>query len=258
MFPHTEFDERADKSIDLPRITVLREDEVLTNMVHFAGGDFTMGTLDFGPAVAPPHPRYVRPFYLDETEVTISKYREKLKGIPTKHRAISKSEDEAVRLVTYDEAVLCAELLGKRLPTEAEYEFAATNGGTQRFPWGNDAERIRDWTFGPVRSCTYDRTPTTPPVWGLFSNAGEWTSSWHVPYPRTPWPADIIAELTDERIVRGGPLCVLEAKAQPQGEHKNEPWDARYRKGISRALALPGLGFRCARSSAGVPRPHGK
>ena len=40
--------------------------------------------------------------------------------------------------ISFHSARQYAEAIGKRLPTEVEYEFAATNGGNQDFPWGQD------------------------------------------------------------------------------------------------------------------------
>jgi formylglycine-generating enzyme required for sulfatase activity len=161
-----------------------------------------------------------------------------------------------VRFVTFDEAVNCAEQLGKRLPDEVEYEFAATNGGKNRFPWGDDFERILSWPFGPVGMPEYDRTIVEPTVAGLYSNVAEWTTSWHVPYPvqvvhqlqvvqQSP---DLKLEFLKHRIVRGGPSCVINGDADPQGRDRDQIWDARDRTGIARDQALAGLGFRCARS----------
>jgi eukaryotic-like serine/threonine-protein kinase len=256
-FPHTIFDERDDKSIDLPRITVPRSD-VSAEMALFPGGQFIMGAADFGPLLAPPHQRSVDPFYLDKTEVTVAIYKKVHKRPPEKMRKLipAPGEDEAVRFVSFDEAVSIAEELGKRLPEEAEYEYAATNGGMNRFPWGDDSERITSWPFGSVGIPDYDQTVVKPPVGGLYSNVAEWTSSWQVPYP-VPMIvegkevlAGLAPDLRNHRIVRGGPSCVINGDAQPKGKDRRQRWDTRERTGIARDETLEGLGFRCARSFA--------
>ena len=83
--------------------------------------------------------------------------------------------------VPYDRAVELAEFLGKRLPTALEYQYAATNRGTTRFPWGDwlpeEFEHSPE-TIGPVGDVIFDTLPTSPPVVGLCSNVAELTSSW--------------------------------------------------------------------------------
>jgi formylglycine-generating enzyme required for sulfatase activity len=251
MFPHMTFDERRDKSIELPSITIPKYD-VWDGMAYFPGGEFTMGHADLGPVFAPPHQRSVKPFYLDKTEVTVAAYRKIRKHIPQELAKLSPKDDEPIRFVTFDDAVDCAEQLGKRLPDEAEYEFAATNAGKSRFPWGDDAERIKLWKFGPVGQPTYDRAATNPNVSGLFSNVAEWTSSWHAPYPGVQWPPEHEMRSQDRpaqaRIVRGGPPGVVDDKEVPKLKGPQEIADAHWRQGLPRDEAKPGLGFRCARS----------
>jgi serine/threonine-protein kinase len=246
-FPHTTFSEREDKSIDLPSIEIPKLD-IKDGMAFVQGGEFIMGNEKFGPAAAPPHPRRLEPFYLDKFEVTVAQYRKVRKSLPEKMKKLKPKMDEAIRWINFDEAVACAEGLGKRLPTEAEYEFAATNAGNNQFPWGDDPARITSWTFGPVGVPDYDRALTCTSLGGLYSNVAEWTSSWQAPYPAAEWPNDLITACRENRIVRGGPYCVIQGDAQPQGGDKNDFWDARYRQGIARNQAFAGLGFRCARS----------
>jgi formylglycine-generating enzyme required for sulfatase activity len=221
-------------------------------MAFFPGGEFTMGTADLDPMFVPPHQRSVDPFYLDKTEVTVATLRKARKGIPDKMRKLisAPGEGEAVRFVSFDEAVCYAEELGKRLPDEAEYEYAATNGGKNRFPWGDELERIVSWPFGPVGVPTYDRALGNPAVAGLYSNVAEWTSSWHRPYPDQIFeePPELKVEFLKNRMVRGGPYSVISGDAQPQERDPHQNWDARDRTGIPRDQALAGLGFRCARS----------
>jgi formylglycine-generating enzyme required for sulfatase activity len=207
-----------------------------------------MGNEEYGPTFVPLHVRSVEPFYLDKTEVTVARYREVRKGLPERLAGLSPGDDEAVRFVTFDEAVRCAEEMGKRLPDEAEYEFAATNAGKNRFPWGDDFDRIKSWTYGPVGIPAYDRALANREVCGLYSNVAEWTSSWHAPYPGTEWSPYFAAHFREQRVVRGGPFSVVRGDADPRGRDANELWDARTRQGIDRDKAHAGLGFRCARS----------
>jgi formylglycine-generating enzyme required for sulfatase activity len=149
--------------------------------------------------------------------------------------------------VSFRNALDFAELRGLRLPTEAEYEFAATAGGTREFPWGDDADRIVEWQYGPVGSISYDRTESNWPLHGLYSNVAEWTDSPPVPYPaafQPKMPAAMHRMLVQGRVVRGGPFSVA-LGAPDVGEWHRGP---RWRHGMNQNTTYRGLGFRCARS----------
>jgi formylglycine-generating enzyme required for sulfatase activity len=190
----------------------------------------------------------VPPFHLDCTEVTIAAYRKFRTSYRFPEGQVMPPEDHAAVLLSWDDAVGYAEWAGKRLPDEAEYEFAATSGGGRRFPWGDNADLIREWKFGPAGTPEFDRVefPGQPPVFGLYSNVAEWTGSWFSLYPGAK---EIDAFRTKDRVVRGGDYSVI----------KGEPAAAGASAGPRQRILIPGpvrthpgLGFRCARS----PRPR--
>jgi formylglycine-generating enzyme required for sulfatase activity len=243
---HRMFEER-DGIIYMPLISVPKSENTAT-MSYFAGGEFTMGCDDCCQGSVPAHKVRVGPFYLDTTEVTVAQYRAVRGALPSELQRLSPKDDEAVRFVTYDQAVQCAEQMGKRLADEAEFEYAATVAGANRFPWGNDLAKIKAWKFGAVRSTDYDRTATHPPVFGLYSNVAEWTSSWRIPYPGQKYSSAMLARARDYRIVRGGPFPVIAGNASAPDLSRQSLWDAHFREGIKCEDAFSGLGFRCARS----------
>jgi formylglycine-generating enzyme required for sulfatase activity len=150
-----------------------------------------------------------------------------------------------------DDAIAHAERVGKRLPTEIEYEFAATAGGVQRFPWGDNPEVMTEWDFGPVGQPRFDvATGGDKPVYGLFSNVAEWTFTRFGPYPpkllEVPvYPDPATGDYVGSFVIRGGDYSVLQR--QPIGE-KWQELGARARIGQHLRALQPGLGFRCARS----------
>jgi hypothetical protein len=206
---------------------------------------FTMGSAELRTgkvALAPPRRCRVPAFYLDTTEVTAGDYRPWLLG-----RKLDPSPGDADRRpathVTWDHAVAYAERVGKRLPDEVEYEYAATGCGKRRFPWGSSAAPLegRKWTFGPVGEPAYDvlELPGQWPVFGLYSNVAEWTGSWlGDPGGERPEPASAV------RVVRGAPYSVLNGDPVL----RQPPLGPRERYGVAGPVTRPGLGFRCARS----------
>jgi len=194
-------------------------------------------------------------FYLDTHEVTEFSFRGNLD--PHRSRQPARGPEYPETFVSYDDATACAERLGKRLPNEAEYEFAATAGGTQEFPWGNDFRVVKSWPFGQRKEPDFDHTNTTPPVYGLYSNVAEWTASKHTPYPGTPpdrvarfYSSPMLRQAFENSyIVRGGPFSVV--KGTPDVSNGSSEWTPRHRFSLKRDNAShPGLGFRCARSAA--------
>jgi formylglycine-generating enzyme required for sulfatase activity len=251
--PHLTWVDRPDASVDLPTITIPPA-AVTQDMVRFEGGQFTMGAAYL--KIVPPHPHWVPAFYLDQTEVTVGGYRRTRGRVPIKLVGTHAPESHAVTRVSFDQALACAEKMGKRLPYEEEYEFAATDAGTRLFPWGDDASKITSWPLGKVRKPDYDRTPTNPAVYGLFSNVAEWTLSWPNQYPGTDaetvegfYASEMLQHFRGARIVRGGPVSVVGGNPDPLGKDQKDHWDPRWRYSFTHTLDYPGLGFRCARSA---------
>jgi formylglycine-generating enzyme required for sulfatase activity len=248
-FPHTAFEVREDQSVELPEVHVPNVGE-FAEMPFLPKLTFEMGNAAFGPSVATPYRVTLDAYHLDATEVTVGEFRRVMKGLPAQLRALSPQDDEPVRFVNFDDAVQFAELAGKRLPSEEEYERAATNGGKNRFPWGDDLAAIKSWVIAPVGQPEYDRAVERPLIKGLYSNVAEWTSSRSVPYPGdSSWPGDLIAKLRDTRVVRGGPASAIYGRPLEE-ESRRQKWDARYRMGVLAMERNIGLGFRCARSAA--------
>ncbi|MBW3543405.1 MAG: SUMF1/EgtB/PvdO family nonheme iron enzyme, partial [Planctomycetes bacterium] len=239
-----------DGRIRLPEIRIVPTAQALRGMALVEGGDFTMGDARWR-VLTHPHPRTVESFYLATAEMTVGESRKAAEGLISamQHPDPPLADDEAAKYVTFGDALDLAEKVGLRLPTEAEFEYAATNGGRTTFPWGDDVALVTEWSYGPVGEPEYDATPTNPPLRGLYSNVAEWTLSRPLPYPGAP-QLPIEGSLSSKtvhfmRTIRGGPPSVVTARARP------EEWSfgPRFRVAeLEDGRRHAGLGFRGARS----------
>lgn len=124
--------------------------------VRIQGGGYNMGADDiiFGNTPGPVHEVYVRDFEISRTPVTVEQFAEcvaKNKCTAPDNGPNSNNgancnwmkegrEYHPVNCVTWEQAVQYARFKQARLPTEAEWEYAATSGGrNQKYPWGNES-----------------------------------------------------------------------------------------------------------------------
>ncbi len=244
---------KSDGTVELASIRIRSKSEVIAGMALFSGGRFTMG--DVRLTGTEPSEIDVSSFYLAAHEVTVREFRRFSNSLPPELVRVAEDfelpldDSSALTCVTFAEALNYAERIGMRLPTEEEYEFAATAGGTRRYPWGDDASLIDKWEFGQTGQPEFDRTETDPPVFGLYSNIAEWTDSRKQPgqFGAAPFAASqMIKRMSlDSRVVRGGTYSVAERKPKNRELSVGPRWG----HAVSQDSRLPGLGFRCARSA---------
>lgn len=243
MFPHRRWN-LLDGTLKLHRIKIPVVD-VTQEMALFDGSStFLVGVEsdEFSERVQP-----VRSFFLDTHEVTVGEIISHSKVLPSALRGKKKEElpgnDFPLDSVLYDEAVMLAEEMGKRLPTEWEYEFASTNGGTTRYPWGSVPPSAEpNSSPQAVGQPEYDRTPTNPPVFGLFSGVAEYVDSRYAPDPKFTAANSFASEVPGQFVgIRGGSLS-------PNSQNQLMIYGPRFRTGYARRLIPEGVGFRCAKS----------
>jgi formylglycine-generating enzyme required for sulfatase activity len=212
-----------------------------------------------------------RPFLLQTTEVTQAQWAELMGDQPAHHKNCPQCPVESVswwEAVTWLNARSAREGLepcyqtlgcegafgqdyrcqratfagpacrGYRLPTEAEWEFAA-RAGDQR-PRHGALEQIA-WGQHNANGATHPVAGLEPNAWGLYDMLGnvyEWTHDLNAPYPQGD-ATDPVGDRGQERVIRGG--C---------WQYEGARLRAAYRDGGEPTLRNERLGFRVARGVA--------
>ena len=265
-----------------------------TGMVFIEGGEFLMGTDEGYPFEGPPHRTIINRFYLDITEVTNRQYREfvyatgyvtesekqgssgifdsatgewsLVEGADWRHPVGADSnlegqDDYPVIHVSWADAAAFAEWAGKRLPTEAEWEYAASGAGggagdAVEYPWGDElmpeGKHAGNWWQGvfPVRDLLEDgfaavapvkQFPATGPgLYDMGGNVWEWVADWYSPdyYRQSPTRNPTGPSDGRERVHRGGSwMC---------SRNYCRGFRVAARQKTAPNTGLNNLGFRCA------------
>jgi formylglycine-generating enzyme required for sulfatase activity len=184
--------------------------------------EFTMGD-DSGPAAERPAHRVTihRPFEIAKYEVPQNLWQAVLGQNPSRW----KGSRNSVEMVSYDDAIeFChratdamrrAKLIADdqviRLPSEAEWEYAARAGTTTRYSFGDDVEQVGDygWFHGNAAGNDPPVGAKKPNGWKLHDVHGylwEWCADrWHEDYRGAPRGGSTWSEGDDKRrVLRGG------------------------------------------------------
>jgi formylglycine-generating enzyme required for sulfatase activity len=227
-------------------------------MVYVPGGTFQMGTEESHPAVedneTPQHPVTLDSFWIDQTEVTNAQYARCVAAGVCKppYQSSSAMRDSyhddsqyAAYPIIYvnwnDATTYCAWVEG-RLPSEAEWEYAARGPEGRANPWGNDPpddtllnynRNVGDTT--PVGSYVRDESWTG--ALDMAGNVAEWVNDWYAGdyYAASPAENPKGPDTGDLKAVRGGSWF-------------NPPYFIRsaWRSRLNPDLQDPSVGFRCA------------
>jgi len=224
--PETQGDAKAEKPAPAPRPAAPKTHEYTSAktgvvLVYVPGGTFTMGSDSEDEDARPAHKITVKGFWLGKFEVTNAQYARFLKGMgadESRHEPSYWGEkgyddpQQPVVGVTWRNAMAYCKWAGARLPTEAEWEYAAAAGAKQlKYPTatgeiGHDLANFqgkqgKDEWEGPAPVGQFPPSPLG--LYDMAGNAWEWTSSTFRPYPFTTenQPSEDTRVL---RVMRGG------------------------------------------------------
>jgi formylglycine-generating enzyme required for sulfatase activity len=221
-------------------------------MLEIPGGPFTMGSDKGDPEDAPARQVDLPVFEMDKFEVTNADFATfveetgyvtfaEQKGFRSWRDEWGPGEDNhPVVMVAWDDATAYCQWLGKRLPTEAEWEKAARGEDGRTFPWGEvwdpaKANVKEAGLRGTTAVGSFGAGASPYGVEDIIGNVWEWTADWYQPYPGNATPDDSYGERY--RVTRGGGWFELEPQATTFNRNAADP----------QKTANDDLGFRCAR-----------
>lgn len=279
--------ESAEPCTAVPRPTspLLDEEACIPGGAFLMGDTLALSDLDF--RARPEHMRVVAPFLLDRFEFSVARYREALRkgfpGVPgdpqenpgpiaagpgksacSYAKTPSDRESFPLTCVSLAQARALCNFFGGDLPTEDQWEFAATAAARPtetQYPWGQDLPTCQraalersDTTakrcapaYGPVAvddpAFAGDRSPQG--VMGLGGNVQEWLSTGFYPYSHGVWQSAGLR----------APLSALASASAPLQSTRGGDWAGpglQSSSAVRRALPPLGIfdnaGFRCARA----------
>jgi eukaryotic-like serine/threonine-protein kinase len=216
-------------------------------MVYVAGGEMLMGNDAGDDYERPAHRMSVKTFFIDKHEVTCEDYQKFIRA--TGHVAPPDwssgnyplgATRRPVTGVTWDDADAYARWAGKRLPTEAEWEFTARGTDGRRYPWGNE------WKTGHANAdasslnhlADVGAHPAGASPFGVLDMVGnvwEWTASDLTAYPGGQLPKQTTSG--DLKVIRGGAFDIM-----------RQFTTTTYRRGYpARGSDYSRTGFRCVK-----------
>ena len=260
-----------------------------SGMQSIPGGRYFMGSDDDLPMEKPAHNVTLSPYCMDTFEVTTGAFRAcsergecKRAGITNDWDGISNDErkaydplcnvrdpinkkDHPINCVDWDMAAIYCKSQGLRLPSEAEWEFAARGPDGRKYPWGDEAPNAQllnacgkeclGWakknrvdlqsmfdaddgfaTTAPVGS--FPRGASRYGVQDVVGNVWEWVSDYYAEYSKDDQVDPQGPKSGDEHVIRGGAWNGGYASwVRPTFRYKDASDKRSY-----------GIGFRCAKS----------
>ena len=217
-------------------------------MVYVEGGTFTMGATaeqrsDAESDESPTHRVKLSSYYIGETEVTQALWQAVMGNNPSHF----KGDNLPVECVRWDG---CQDFITElnaltgrtfRLPTEAEWEYAARGGQKSRhfkYSGGNNIDRVA-WYGGNSGIKTHPVGVLRPNELGLYDMSGnvwEWCQDWYGDYSSSAQTNPTGPEEGDYRVIRGGSYDCNARGCRVSYRYDGSPDDRDYRIGFRLVL----------------------
>lgn len=209
--------------------------------VRICGGTFTLGSADGDPDEKPAHPVTLSDFWIGKTEVSNGQYR----SFRPDHQGEARLP--AIN-VSWESAKAACEHWGGRLPTEAEWEYAARAGNPAPWSFGADAKKLGEhaWYGKNAGGKAHPVGGRKANAWGLHDmhgNAWEWVADGYGAYPKET-PRDPKGSATGDHLLRGGSF---------DNDDPRNLRSANRHPFTTGGELIQGIGFRCVRDSAPLP-----
>jgi formylglycine-generating enzyme len=217
------------------------------DMTRIKAGCFMMGTNkdaiyeddDNNYREKPAHKVCLDGFFIDTYEVTQKKWDAVMKM----NRSVFHHPEQPITHIYWREARSYCHKIGKRLPTEAEWEYAARAGSKTKFPWGDEIDDDFLWYAGNSPREIPHVGKKKPNAWGLYDmmgNVWEWVEDWlsHEYYKNSPVKNPKGPERQSFRVIRGASWMIDEQYTRVTTRHG----------GMSDPTLSYWVGVRCAKS----------
>ncbi len=187
----------------------------------------------------PAHKVCLDKFYMDRFEVT----QQKWDAVMDMNRSVFRNPDQPITHINWHEARKYCRKAGKRLPTEAEWEYSARAGSQARFYWGNEIDDDYLWYAGNSLREPANVGTKKPNAWGLHDTIGgvwEWVDDWfsiHY-YEESPVKNPKGPARSSFKIIRGNSWMSDERHVRITSRHR----------GLSDPTLSYWVGVRCAKS----------
>ena len=210
------------------------------HMVKIKGGYFEMGSTvkEADEDEYPVHKVFVDDFEIDVYEATQREFKEIL-GDSVKF--LKDCLDCPADFVSWKQADDYCKKQGKRLPTEAEWEYAARGGTQTNFYWGDEVDVDYLWYFDNSEVLTHPVGMKKPNAYGLYDMSGnvwEWVSDFYDPeyFKESPIINPKGPESGERKVTRGG----------------SWEYQAKYQRSANRRRSYPDfklafIGCRCVK-----------
>ncbi|NNN06846.1 MAG: formylglycine-generating enzyme family protein, partial [Elusimicrobia bacterium] len=201
--------------------------------VRIPGGTFSMGASD--QSNAQPHQVTVKSFQMAKTLVTNRQYKACVAAgactAADDQGPAFDGDDQPVVGVDWNQAKAFSKWVGGRLPSEAEWEYAARSAGKDwKYPWGDETATCDN---AVIAGCGYNATspvcskPKGNTKQGLCDMAGnvwEWVEDkYHDSYKGAPTDGSAWEDAGSFRVVRGGSWLFDAARARSAYRYSDDP-----------------------------------